>query len=505
MTTPAQLIAWIEGNVLIHQGALAGQPFRLLTWQRKFLRGAFGREVTDSALTIGRGNGKSSLIAAIVTAGLDGPLRQPNSEIIVAASSFEQGRIIGRTVLAYLGDKVEDKSTWRVQDSANRFVVTHRPSGASLRCVGSDPAKAHGLQPAMVIADEVAQWDHTKIEAMLSALRTSLGKIEGSRMISIGTRAASPDHPFEQMLKDPDTFSLTYAARGDDPPFRKATWLRANPSLKMMPNLEKRIRLEARNARRDPAQLASFKSLRLNLGTSDVVEMELIAPEVWRGAEGDAEAVGDLSWGIDLGGAKALSAVACYWPQTGRLEVIGAFPEYPDLRLRGLADGVGSRYQIMEERGELLVLGARIPDVSRLLGEALSRWGRPSIISCDRWRAEELKQVLGIINFPLANLSTRGAGWRDGAQDVRRFQSAVLEGRVVPVESLMLRSAIAEARLLGDPAGNFKLAVGSAGGRRSSARDDAAAAAILAVAASERSYRGPRDIRGAAQGHVRAV
>ena len=48
--------------------------------------------------------------------------------------------------------------------------------------------------------------------------------------------------------------------------------------------------------------------------------------------------------------------------------------------------------------------------------------------------------------------------------------------------SLLIRSALAEARTLSDPAGNVKLAKGSQGGRRQAARDDAAAAMILAVA-----------------------
>ena len=51
---------------------------------------------------------------------------------------------------------------------------------------------------------------------------------------------------------------------------------------------------------------------------------------------------------------------------------------------------------------------------------------------------------------------------------------------------LLLRSAMAEARTISDPAGNSKLSKSTEGGRRKRARDDAAAAAILAVAAGAR-------------------
>ena len=57
---------------------------------------------------------------------------------------------------------------------------------------------------------------------------------------------------------------------------------------------------------------------------------------------------------------------------------------------------------------------------------------------------------------------------------------------MTPWPSLLLRSAMSEARTISDPAGNAKLSKGAQGGRRLRARDDAAAAAVLAVAAGVR-------------------
>ena len=94
--------------------------------------------------------------------------------------------------------------------------------------------------------------------------------------------------------------------------------------------------------------------------------------------------------------------------------------------------------------------------------------------------------------MPPAAFSARGMGYQDGAADVRAFRRACADSRVVPVPSLLLRSAMAEARTISDPAGNAKLSKGSQGGRRLRARDDAAAAAILAVAAGVRRQVAPR-------------
>ena len=85
----------------------------------------------------------------------------------------------------------------------------------------------------------------------------------------------------------------------------------------------------------------------------------------------------------------------------------------------------------------------------------------------------------------------RGQGYRDGAEDVRQFRRACAEGKVSPSPSLLLRSAMSEARTISDPAGNAKLCKGTEGGRRMRAKDDAAAAAILAVAAGVRQPTEP--------------
>ena len=58
----------------------------------------------------------------------------------------------------------------------------------------------------------------------------------------------------------------------------------------------------------------------------------------------------------------------------------------------------------------------------------------------------------------------------------------MVEGRVRPAPSLLLTTAAAEARTVGDPAGNHKLAKATQGGRQHRARDDNIVAAILTIA-----------------------
>ena len=478
-------------SLVISQGRHAGQPYLLLPWQRKLLRGAFSQP-RDSAFTMGRGGGKTTLVAALGAASVDvdGSLVEPRAECLVVASSFDQGLVNFRHVMAFLEPTFERYGTgprgrFRIQDSANRATITDRNTGAMLRVVGSDPRRLHGAAPKLLLYDEVAQWPPERLPAMLAALKTSRGKVPGSRAIWLGTRPDQPEHPFQRALDGHGTgFQLVYAARPDDPPFRRATWKRANPGLDHLPDLEDIIRQESEDAKRDPDALQMFRALRLNQGIGDVRRSVLIDADSWARVERPepADMRGRYVLGIDCGQNSAMSGAAGFWPDSGRLEVVAAFPEIPGLAARGLGDGVGSLYAKMHERGEVIIAGRRVSDIGALLREILARWGTPGIIVADRWREAELREHLERVDFPLTGLVVRGQGYRDGGEDVRTFRTAIIGGAVAPSRSLLLRSALLEARTVGDPAGNYKLAKNTQGGRRAHGRDDAAAAAILAVA-----------------------
>ena len=478
-------------GLTVTQGRRAGEALAVLPWQARFVAGAFAPGRTTAALSVARGNGKTVLVAGIACAALDGPLAVPRGETIIVASSFAQACIAFDHVVAFMGDKLRDRTRYRFWQTGQLAKIEDRETGASVRALGSDPKRAHGLAPSLILADEPAQWPNHTGDRMLAALRTSLGKQPGARLIALGTKPSSSEHWFSKMLSGTADYSQCHAAAEDDPPFQRRTWAKANPSLKFMPDLLAAIRTEAGHAKTDPSVLHEFRSLRLNLGTSEVAEAVLIEAGTWSKIEGEADRAGPVVWGADLGTSAAMSAIAAYWPATGRLETVAAFPVEPPLAERGLRDGVGGLYVDCAGRGELIQTGQRAVDLDGLLTEALTRFGRPSVIAADRWREAELRDSLDKAGVPPAALEIRGQGFKDGGEDVRGFRRAILEGKVRPEPSKLLRAAMGEARVLMDPAGNSKLAKRAEGGRRSTARDDAAAAAILAVAAGARRATAP--------------
>ena len=232
--------------------------------------------------------------------------------------------------------------------------------------------------------------------------------------------------------------------------------------------------------------LAAFEALRLNLGTSEVVESLILDASTWERIEGAGVRAGPYVLGVDLGGAAAMTAAAGYWPESGLLLSLAAFPGKPDLIERGLRDGVERAYVDMARRGELLVLGNHVVDLEAFLGAVLGKWGAPGAIVCDRWREDLLREALDKTSVPRCDLVVRGQGFKDGGEDLEAFRRACLTGKVTPQVSLLLRSAMREARSIADAAGNEKLCKATEGGRRLRARDDAAAAAIIAVAEGTR-------------------
>ena len=117
---------------------------------------------------------------------------------------------------------------------------------------------------------------------------------------------------------------------------------------------------------------------------------------------------------------------------------MACFPELPDLKERGLADGVGRLYARMHEQGELIIAGRRASDIRALLCEVRERWGFPDVIVCDRWREAELRDSLEKAGFPLTALEVRGQGFKDGGEDVRLFREACLADAVKPARSILV-------------------------------------------------------------------
>lgn len=121
------------------------------------------------------------------------------------------------------------------------------------------------------------------------------------------------------------------------------------------------------------------------------------------------------------------------------------------------------------------------------LGEVMAHIeGEPvAAVLADRFESAELQDGLTAAGYR-GPVTWRGFGWKNGAADIEAFRRSVHDRRVAAPRSLLMRSALADAITLTDPAGKPKLAKG-----RSSGRIDPAAAAVLAIVEGHRMWARP--------------
>ena len=480
---PKRLLAYLS-TLICSQGQGAGEPLRILPWQRRYLRNTFSPNVAISALSVGRGAGKSTLVGAIAAAAVAGPLSQRRGDTVIAAPSYSQSRIPFEACREFLRPLIEaDPSKWQVADSRNHASIEFKPLGSRVRCLGHKSASMHGSQSVLTILDEPAMYGEHEGRRLYAASRTGLGKLPGARLLVIGTQSEDADHFFSSLLdrrRGMSDYSQLHAADKSADPYKRPQWHAANPSLKYFPSLLAEYVRDAKAAQNDDGERAAFLSLRLNLGTSTVARRELVSVDDWSNIEGDAPADGPYILAADCGDVGALTAFAGFWPATGRLEVLGCFPAVPDLLARGKRDHVGTLYERCSAAGDIVVNGNRVVSLEATLGEVIDRWGMPDACTADSFHADRLQDALENVGIPLA-LDVR-RGLTHAVSDLRGFREAVLANLVTPRPQLLLRACMKEATVATVMDARERLAKRNEAGRRVRGRDDAAAAAMLSVA-----------------------
>ena len=496
----------------ISEGPLAGTPLSLMPWQGEVVDGFAHHRQTF--FSIARSNGKTAFVAGIARSALQPgkALYRPRGQIVIAASSLDQGSIafdhikfFMRDVLFVDGDvggKINPE--WRIIDNTHQKRIEHRKSGTSLRVIGSDADRAHGKAPSLIIVDEPAKWKN-RGKKLWVALRTSMGKQKDCKMLGIGTHPESPLHWFSELLRTPNrhrwvrTYQASMQDIEDGNEFELATIRKANPSYDYLEPLRDEIETAIEEAQNEGGTaLTSYRALVLNLGTAETDEDEMLVElENWyaviRSKGHAAPREGPVAIGIDLGGGYSMSAISFYWPNTGRLEAYGAFPAQPSLLERGRRDGVGEAYQVMHTRGEVAVYPGYKTDNVRFLKDRLSEIEEFDWIGCaaDNYAKTDVMQVFLEAHYNEALLDFRrvGAG-PHGKEDVEAFQSEVLTSYMSLEQNNALDYAILKSRLRRDPNGNPAIQKATNKGKI-----DVLQASLLAVGMGYR-FRKPHEQKG---------
>lgn len=471
---------WCESQLTIPEGPKRGQPFKIENWQVDFLKSAMQTSARESALCISRKNGKSALIAALVLAYLVGPLNVPNWRASVSSLTGELAKELRRSIQAIA--EASGLEGFHVYTSPTPGRITGQ-RGAALDILACDKSTGHARGNDLAIIDEAGLLKE-KHRDLWAATFTSISGRNG-KFLCISVRGECP--MFEEMRDRADGKKVIwqeYAAPIDCELDDEKAWHSANPGLKSGIKSIEYMRDAAEKAIKTPADEANFRSLDLNAPRDPGREM-IVSLSQWKLVEKEKlpEREGPCFVGLDLGGSVSMSACAAFWPNTGRLEVMGCFGDTPNLSKRGKNDSVGELYVQMEKRGELITFPGEVTPIGDFLEYFVETLEGSQIIGfvADRFKRAELRmefQKQGL-NLPT---EWRSRNWSESSEDVRHFQKRVIQQSISIRKSLLMHSAITDSALEVDTSGSCKLDKA-----RSKGRIDALSSAVLAVAAGERT------------------
>ena len=474
------LARWSRDSLIVPPGhPLAGQPLALPDFGTAFLADALRHR--ESLLCIGRKNAKSAICAVYLLARLCGPLRTDGYRAgICSVSKPKAGELKAQM------EKIAEASGL----TGLRFLRSPTPgrvesSSGAVDILSADASAGHasGFDDALVDEIGLLQERH---RSLVNGMRSAISARDG-RFIALSIQG---DAPFTREMIDrrgtPAIAVHHYAAWDDCDLDDPDAWRAANPGLGTIKSLSY-MQDEAARVIATPSDQSSFRAFDLNLPVDPAREM-VCAVADWQACEA---LPGDLpprdGWctvGFDLGGSSSMTALVALWPGTGRLEAWGAFPGTPDLKARGMADGVGESYLRMRERGELAVYAGRVTPVGEFLTDCRERLKGERIVAAgaDRYRRAEAEQALenAGIRWPMTWRGQGAAAVADGSHDVRAFQRLVLREEIHTAPSLLMRNAIKESSIRRDGAGNPALDKA-----RDHGRIDALSAAVIAAGLAE--------------------
>ena len=456
------------------------------TFFARWIEQAFVPGIEVAAMSCPRGNIKSWGVAQLAALSLrpGSPLFEIGVEVLIVSGSLEQSRIILAYVREALAD-MEDQFRWL--DSGQRLAVTHKKTNTKLRVLSSSARRAMGLSKfSTIYGDEPGSWLERDGRLMYDALRQSIGKRPGQRLILIGTRAPGPDGGWWADLLDQgsmDGVHIEVLSADKDAPWDAWSTIRAvNPMVKYNQNLRKTILRERDQARRNASLKKSFLAYRLNRQITVESEM-LIDLEDWQRVEARSvpSRVGKPIVAIDLGASRSWSAAWCLW-RNGRSETYAVCPGVPELAERERQDAMPKGlYQRLHDQGVLILdAGLRVSKPSTLVDYLLSLGIVPEVIYADRFLLPALKDVVA----DRWSIVPRVTRWSEATEDVSGFRRLVKDGPLSIAEQCrdLARFSLSQATLKSDDQGSVRLEKK----RHGRSRDDIAVTASLACGALAR-------------------
>lgn len=482
---------FLEGHCRLSEGRWAGQPLRLIPWQRDWFMRLYGwkrpggaRRFQTSYAEVPKKSGKSPAMSGIacyhlVADGEGGP------KIYLNACDREQARIVFEHAANMVRQSPRLARVLEVIDSRNR--ISCASNFGSIVANSAEVDSKDGRNASLVEFDELHRLPDRRLWQVFQGAGASR---EQPLQVAITTAGDSEDGVwFEQREysedvasgEAPDTthLGIVYRALPTDDLDDPAVWKKTNPSLGFTIT-EEQFRRDMERARRSPEDWNDFLRKRFNLVASAATKF--FDPERWKALGNPGLRAGDLAghpaWlGLDLASVNDLAAMVAIVRMGERLRLLTRFWAPRD-NVERLEREHRRPYRAWAEAGFITLTDGATIDYGSIRSEAVALCGTLAVASVgiDPYNATQLAtQLKEEDGLPVEFVQQGYLTLSPATKEFRRLVDAgELEHDANPVMAWHVGNAVA----VKDHAENIKLSK-----LKSREKIDGPAAAVDAVAA----------------------
>lgn len=407
--TVLEQLTFISTKCKHSKGSLAGQFVKLEPWQSFILANVYGfrrksnnrRKYRKALIEVARKNGKTTLLAGIALYHLLEMDKEAGAEIYSIATKVDQSKISWNIAKAMVNQN--DYLSNRIVIYQNKLVYNN----SIFVPLASESKKTDGLNPSMVIADEIHAFPDGD---MVDVMTTGMGARENPLLFQITTAGFDmngygyKEHEYatsilEGSIEDESYFSIVFALDEDDDYQDTANWRKANPNLNISVYPEY-LESTFNEAKSSPAKLNSFKVKNLCLWQN--VSTRWIDYSIWEKNIGTFDAStlnGAVAYGgIDLSTNLDLTAFVLNFPPQKEgdkhKKLYHFFLPEEGIIEKEREDKVPYRY--WAEQGYLTLTEGAVIDY-QVVSEKIQKWlnlYNIQYIAADRWRLLDLTRLM---------------------------------------------------------------------------------------------------------------
>lgn len=467
----------------LNGGQFEGKPFELSPAQVFIVGSLFGwlredntRRFRLAYIEMGKGNGKSPLVAGIGLYGLVAD-NEPRAEVYAAATKRDQAMILFRDAVAMVEQSPPLAAALRKSGRDDKvWNLYHEKTSSFFRPISADDGQS-GPRPHIGLVDELHEHKTATVINMMAAGRKWRRQPLLVAITNSGTDRKSVCWEYRKkgaqvcagVMEDDAMFAFICSLDdGDDPFVSEECWPKANPLLDIVVTREY-LRGEVQQARGMPSKESMVR--RLNFCEWTETSNPAFSYDLWMAA-GAEFSLEDLRGsqavaGIDLSATTDLTSVVL------EIEKDGLQYEWPMFWIP--ADGLSERikrdgvpYDVWIRDGHVFTTPGGAIDKDFVVEQVARICGEYDITiksaPFDRHRIDVLKAALDRAgeNWPLEPF---GQGFVSMGPAVDAVETALVSGTLRHPNNPCFTWNAANAVLATDPAGNRKLDKSKANGR----------------------------------------